>query len=412
MVWSASERDGLRRPTCRRCAAGWSSTSRPRRPSGSSSSAPAGCATSSSPSSCCSWCTAAPTRRCARRRRCRALAELTRGGYVGREDGAALARRPTAFLRTLEHRMQLCAAAPHPRRARGRGVAAPARAARWGCMQGARSRSSTRSGAGTAARCAGCTRSSSTGRCSPRSPGCPADEARLSPEAAEQRLAALGYEDPKAALRHLEALTSGVSRTASIQRTLLPAMLELVRRRARTRTPGCSASGRSPRRSARRTGTSRRCATRARSPSGWRTVLATSRYATDLLQRAPEGVRMLGHRRGAASRWAAAALQKEMTVGRRAGTTDPVEAVTAVRAIRRRELFRIAVADLFGLARRRRGRLRPHRRHRRATLEAALAAAMPAVEAERRGAAADPDGDRGDGPATAATSWATAATPT
>ena len=37
--------------TCRRCAAGCSTTSRPTRPSGSSSSAPAACATSSSPSS-------------------------------------------------------------------------------------------------------------------------------------------------------------------------------------------------------------------------------------------------------------------------------------------------------------------------------------------------------------------------
>ena len=38
-------------------------------PSASSSSAPADCATSSSPYSCCRWCTAAPTRRCGRRRR-------------------------------------------------------------------------------------------------------------------------------------------------------------------------------------------------------------------------------------------------------------------------------------------------------------------------------------------------------
>ncbi len=51
-------------------------------------------------------------------------------------------------------------------------------------------------------------------------------EARLSLEAAEARLAALGYADPKAALRHLEALTSGVSRTSDIQRTLLPVLLE------------------------------------------------------------------------------------------------------------------------------------------------------------------------------------------
>ena len=54
----------------------------------------------------------------------------------------------------------------------------------------------------------------------------PGTEARLSLEAAEARLAALGYADPKAALRHLEALTSGVSRTSDIQRTLLPVLLE------------------------------------------------------------------------------------------------------------------------------------------------------------------------------------------
>ena len=52
-----------------------------------------------------------------------------------------------------------------------------------------------------------------------------AGEARLSLEAAEQRLQALGYIDPQNALRHLQALTSGVSRRAAIQRTLLPVML-------------------------------------------------------------------------------------------------------------------------------------------------------------------------------------------
>ena len=54
----------------------------------------------------------------------------------------------------------------------------------------------------------------------------PGSEARLSLEAAEARLSALGYADPKAALRHLEALPSGVSRTSDIQRTLLPVLLE------------------------------------------------------------------------------------------------------------------------------------------------------------------------------------------
>ncbi|HIG16847.1 MAG TPA: bifunctional glutamine-synthetase adenylyltransferase/deadenyltransferase, partial [Candidatus Handelsmanbacteria bacterium] len=54
----------------------------------------------------------------------------------------------------------------------------------------------------------------------------PGDQARLSADAARDRLAALGYADPRAALRHLEALTSGVTRSANIQRTLLPVLLE------------------------------------------------------------------------------------------------------------------------------------------------------------------------------------------
>src|SRR5690606_5819120 len=46
-----------------------------------------------------------------------------------------------------------------------------------------------------------------------------------SPAAAAARLEALGYADPEGALRHIAALTSGVSRRAAIQRTLLPVML-------------------------------------------------------------------------------------------------------------------------------------------------------------------------------------------
>jgi glutamate-ammonia-ligase adenylyltransferase len=53
----------------------------------------------------------------------------------------------------------------------------------------------------------------------------PAAEARLTPAAAKQRLEALGFAAPAVALRHLEALTEGVSRRAAIQQTLLPAML-------------------------------------------------------------------------------------------------------------------------------------------------------------------------------------------
>jgi [glutamine synthetase] adenylyltransferase / [glutamine synthetase]-adenylyl-L-tyrosine phosphorylase len=53
----------------------------------------------------------------------------------------------------------------------------------------------------------------------------PADVIRLTPRAATARLEALGYRDPAGALRHIEALTTGVTRKAAIQRALAPAML-------------------------------------------------------------------------------------------------------------------------------------------------------------------------------------------
>jgi glutamate-ammonia-ligase adenylyltransferase len=48
----------------------------------------------------------------------------------------------------------------------------------------------------------------------------------LSSEQATARLAAIGFSDPAGALRHIAALTGGVSRRASIQRNLLPVMLQ------------------------------------------------------------------------------------------------------------------------------------------------------------------------------------------
>src|SRR6201999_2748501 len=53
----------------------------------------------------------------------------------------------------------------------------------------------------------------------------PSEAARLTPAEARARLEALGYVDPAGALRHIDALTSGVSRRAAIQRTLLPVLL-------------------------------------------------------------------------------------------------------------------------------------------------------------------------------------------
>ena len=74
-------------------------------------------------------------------------------------------------------------------------------------------------------------------------------------------------------------------------------------------------------------------------------LLATSRYATDLIEREPEGVRMLGEDLtplGSEARRRADARRPPIV------RHDPAEAVRSIRAIRRRELFRIAVGELFG----------------------------------------------------------------
>ncbi|PJJ72112.1 glutamate-ammonia-ligase adenylyltransferase [Diaminobutyricimonas aerilata] len=54
----------------------------------------------------------------------------------------------------------------------------------------------------------------------------PDESLALSSEQAAARLAAIGFVDPQGALRHIAALTGGVSRRATIQRTLLPVMLQ------------------------------------------------------------------------------------------------------------------------------------------------------------------------------------------
>ncbi len=51
------------------------------------------------------------------------------------------------------------------------------------------------------------------------------EELRLTPAEARERLESLGYRDAPGALRHITALTTGVSRRAAIQRQLLPVLL-------------------------------------------------------------------------------------------------------------------------------------------------------------------------------------------
>ena len=167
-----------------------------------------------------------------------ALAELTRRGYVGREDGEAL-RDAYAFLRTLEHRIQLF----QLRRTHVVPEDEPS-LRRLGRRMGFTKEpvaTSTASGSTTAARCAGCTRSSSTGRCSPRSPGWPATRPGSRP-----RRRAGGWRRSASPTRTPRCATSRRSPPASPGP---PTSSGSCCRRCSTgsptrptRTPGCSAS--------------------------------------------------------------------------------------------------------------------------------------------------------------------------
>ncbi|MBC9726059.1 bifunctional [glutamine synthetase] adenylyltransferase/[glutamine synthetase]-adenylyl-L-tyrosine phosphorylase [Streptomyces sp. TRM68367] len=172
-------------------------------------------------------------------------------------------------------------------------------------------------------------------------------EARLSPEAARERLVALGYGDPAAALRHLEALASGVTRKAAIQRTLLPVLLGWF---ADSADPDAGllnfrkvsdALGKTPwyLRLLRDEGAAAQNLAR---------VLSAGRLAPDLLMRAPEAVALLGDGDGGGlePRSRAHLEQEILAAVRRAD--GAAQAVTAARGVRRRELFRTAAADIVG----------------------------------------------------------------
>jgi glutamate-ammonia-ligase adenylyltransferase len=174
-----------------------------------------------------------------------------------------------------------------------------------------------------------------------------AGEARLTPEAARERLEALGYTDPVGALRNLEALTSGVTRRAAIQRTLLPVMLGWF-----ASAPAPDAGLLSFRRMSDAMGSTpwylRLLRDESLAAQRLATVLASSRYASDLLLRAPEAVTMLADDDELVPRGREALVAEVMSAARR--HEDPEVAVAAVRALRRRELFRTAVAELTGVA--------------------------------------------------------------
>jgi glutamate-ammonia-ligase adenylyltransferase len=174
----------------------------------------------------------------------------------------------------------------------------------------------------------------------------PSDAARLTPDEARARLEALGYVDPAGALRHIDALTTGVSRRAAIQRTLLPVLLGWF---ADAAEPDAGllafrqvseALGESP-------WYLRLLRDQTKAAERMAHVLASSRYATGLLLRAPDAVAMFADDAELAAR-GPAALRTEMMAAAQRYDQDAEAAASAIRSVRRRELLRIAAADVLG----------------------------------------------------------------
>ncbi len=271
-----------------------------------------------------------------------ALGALAKGGYVGREDAATL-DEAYRLLRTLEHRIQLyrlrrthlMPTSDADLRRLGRAVGLkgdPAKAVveRWQSrareVRRIHERLFYRPLLAAAARLSSSDTSLSAGQ-------------------ARERLAALGFRDPAGAMRHLESLTTGVSRRAAIQRTLLPVML------------GWFADEADPdagllafRRVSEELGTIHWYLKMLRDEGSAAErlahVLGRSRYAADLLVRSPESVSILGDPAGLVAR-----TQDQLVATMRSASgrrADADAAIASVRAIRRHELLRIAFADLTG----------------------------------------------------------------
>ncbi|PSL39408.1 glutamate-ammonia-ligase adenylyltransferase [Labedella gwakjiensis] len=174
----------------------------------------------------------------------------------------------------------------------------------------------------------------------------PDDEFVLTPAQAGARLAAIGFHDPAGAFAHIAALTSGVSRKATIQRLLLPVLLRWF------------AEGADPdyglltfRRVSESLGDSHWFLRMLRDSSGaaerLTRVLSGSRYIGELMDRFPEAAAWLGDD-GELRAKPRAVLDEEMhaILSRH---EDLTKAAASIRRVRRREILRLAMSSVLGI---------------------------------------------------------------
>ncbi|MEI7518618.1 MAG: bifunctional [glutamine synthetase] adenylyltransferase/[glutamine synthetase]-adenylyl-L-tyrosine phosphorylase [Mycobacteriaceae bacterium] len=171
----------------------------------------------------------------------------------------------------------------------------------------------------------------------------------LSPEAAERQLAALGYEGPQSALTHLGALVGQSGRRGRVQSVLLPRLLDWL-----SDTPDPDSGLLAYRRVSEALSDQRWYLSTLRDESAvakrLMRVLGTSAFVPELLMRAPEvigqyadgpaGPKLLDVDPEAVARALVASAGRH---------PEPLRAIAAARTLRRRELARVASADLLGM---------------------------------------------------------------
>ncbi|MEY2673328.1 MAG: hypothetical protein RLZZ508_1205 [Actinomycetota bacterium] len=171
-----------------------------------------------------------------------------------------------------------------------------------------------------------------------------ATDQKLSLDAAQERLKALGFKDPESAMRHLAALSSGVSRRASIQKTLLPVMLSWM-----AQTPNPDAGLLAFRRVSDALGSTPWYLRLLRDESAIAErlsyLLSVSTYFTEMVLSSPESVNLLSDDVNLRPREMETLVKEMQSVGNRHDNLE--SAISAIRAIRQRELIRISAADLL-----------------------------------------------------------------
>ncbi|WP_156754225.1 bifunctional [glutamine synthetase] adenylyltransferase/[glutamine synthetase]-adenylyl-L-tyrosine phosphorylase [Actinokineospora pegani] len=277
-----------------------------------------------------------------------ALAALAAGGYVGRTDGAELAES-YRFLRTLEHRLQL----QRLRRTHLFPADDDTADLRW--LARATGIGPDRGKSEAQVLLAEFRRRANRIRRLHEKlfyrplleavSRVPTGSLRLTADQAEARLAALGYTSPQGALKHIEALTSGVSRRAAIQTALLPVLLDLL---AETADPdgGLLAYRRVSEALASTPWYLRVLRDEGAVAERLAFLLGTSRLVPDLVVRAPEVLRLLADPKDLTLRDPAEVAASLRNVVKRHSYLG--NAVTAARSLRRHELARVACADLLG----------------------------------------------------------------